>query len=242
MISVRRTLLHASWEFKLNIRNGEQLLLLVVIPLTVLITLSQTSVIGGEKWDVNQALASAVTISLLAAGFTSLAIATAFERRSGTLITMGVTPLSRMELVLGKSIAAVYLALISVTSLVIGSLVLGWRPSINFVAILPLIVLAIWSVSGWAFLLAGTLRAEAVLALANTIFVVALVLGGVIVTFDGVLGLVTTLLPPGAIHTAASFAMDYSNNGGASLITSLIVLSAWGALGTFTAAKKFRWR
>ncbi|MCF8529743.1 MAG: ABC transporter permease [Candidatus Nanopelagicales bacterium] len=242
MISVRRTLLHASWEFKLNIRNGEQLLLLVVIPLTVLITLSQTSVIGGERWDVNQALASAITISLLAAGFTSLAIATAFERRSGTLITMGVTPLSRLELVLGKSVAAVYLALISVTSLVIGSLILGWRPNINFVAILPLIVLAIWSVSGWAFLLAGTLRAEAVLALANTIFVVALVLGGVIVTFDGVLGLVTTLLPPGAMHTAASFAMDYSNNGGASLITSLIVLSAWGALGTFTAAKKFRWR
>ncbi len=242
MISVRRTLLHASWEFKLNIRNGEQLLLLVVIPLTVLITLSQTSVIGGERWDVNQALASAITISLLAAGFTSLAIATAFERRSGTLITMGVTPLSRLELVLGKSVAAVYLALISVTSLVIGSLILGWRPNINFVAILPLIVLAIWSVSGWAFLLAGTLRAEAVLALANTIFVVALVLGGVIVTFDGVLGLVTTLLPPGAIHTAASFAMDYSNNGGASLITSLIALSAWGALGTFTAAKKFRWR
>ncbi len=242
MISVRRTLLHALWEFKLNIRNGEQLLLLVVIPLTVLITLSQTSVIGGERWDVNQALASAITISLLAAGFTSLAIATAFERRSGTLITMGVTPLSRLELVLGKSVAAVYLALISVTSLVIGSLILGWRPNINFVAILPLIVLAIWSVSGWAFLLAGTLRAEAVLALANTIFVVALVLGGVIVTFDGVLGLVTTLLPPGAIHTAASFAMDYSNNGGASLITSLIVLSAWGALGTFTAAKKFRWR
>lgn len=242
MMSVRRTLLHASWEFKLNIRNGEQLLLLVVIPLTVLITLSQTSVIGGEKWDVNQALASAITISLLAAGFTSLAIATAFERRSGTLITMGVTPLSRMELVVGKSVAAVYLALISVTSLVIGSLVLGWRPSINFVAILPLIVLAIWSVSGWAFLLAGTLRAEAVLALANTIFVVALVIGGVIVTFDGVFGVVTMLLPPGAMHTAASFAMDYSHNEGASLTTSLLVLSAWGALGTFTAAKKFRWR
>jgi hypothetical protein len=41
-----------AWEFKLSLKNGEQFLLLVVIPVAVFLTLTQTAVIGGGKWDI----------------------------------------------------------------------------------------------------------------------------------------------------------------------------------------------
>ena len=68
-----------AWEFKLSLKNGEQFLLLVIIPVAVFLTLTQTAVIGGGKWDIAEALSVSITVSVLAAGFTSLAIATAFE-------------------------------------------------------------------------------------------------------------------------------------------------------------------
>lgn len=237
-----RTLNHALWEFKLNVRNGEQILLLIVIPLIVLFTLTRTAVIGGEQWSVPQALSVSLSISIIAAGFTSLAISTAFERRSGTLLAMGVTPLTRIELVLGKGISIFLLAAVSAVVLASASIILGWRPELLALTALPIMLLGILSVSGIAFLLAGTCRAELVLALANGIFVIAMIFGGIIFQFEGFLQFVTNLFPPAAIYELLTGAIGGARETVDSYLLPLLVLSIWAVAGNLIAARLFRWR
>jgi ABC-2 type transport system permease protein len=231
-----------AWEFKLSLKNGEQFLLLVIIPVAVFLTLTQTAVIGGGKWDIAEALSVSITVSVLAAGFTSLAIATAFERRSGTLVTMGVTPISRVELVTGKTLSTVYLAAISALILGVVALVLGWRPTLSATLIPLILILGIASVTGFAFLLAGTVRAEAVLALANGIFVFAMIFGGIVFQYSGILGTVIELFPPAALSNCMSHALDSTPQDSLPLLVSIGVLLAWSVAGTLASAKFFKWR
>ena len=240
--AIARTFRHAWWEFRLNVRNGEQLLLLVIIPLIVLVTLTQTSVIGGEQWTVARALSASLSISIIAAGFTSLAISTAFERRSGTLLAMGTTPLSRLELVLGKGISIFLLGVLSASALAIVSMFIGWRPQISALLIFPVLLLGILSVSGVAFLLAGTCRAELVLALANAIFVIAMIFGGIVFQFDGFLQRIVDLFPPAAIYTLLANLVGASSQLNQSTIGAALLLSIWAVAGNLLAARLFRWR
>jgi len=231
-----------AWEFRLSLKNGEQFLLLVVIPVAVFLTLTQTAVIGGGKWDIAEAFSVSITVSVLAAGFTSLAIATAFERRSGTLVTMGVTPISRVELVTGKTLSTVYLAAISALILGVVALVLGWRPTLSATLIPLILILGIASVTGFAFLLAGTVRAEAVLALANGIFVFAMIFGGIVFQYSGIVGTVIELFPPAALSNCMSHALDSTPLDSPPLLVSIGVLLAWSVAGTLASAKFFKWR
>lgn len=238
----RNTFRQAAWELKLNVKNGEQLLLLVLIPIAVLVTLTQTSIISGEKWDVASALSVAITVAILAAGFTSLAISTAFERRSGTLVTMGVTPISKVELVTGKTLSTLYLATISTLILLLVSLVLGWVPTLQAIFIPLSLMLGIASVTGLAFLIAGTMRAEAVLAVANAIFVMSMIFGGILFQYSGFAGVVTNLFPPAALSNCMSFAFNTSSADSPNLFISVGVLVGWSIAGTFAAARYFKWR
>lgn len=241
MIS-RNVFRQGAWEFKLNVRNGEQFLLLIVIPIALFVTLTQTSIIGGSEWDIAEALSVSITVSAIAAGFTSLAIATAFERRSGTLITMGVTPITRLELVAGKALSTIYLAMISTAILIVVALAFGWRPSVSSLIVPLALILGVASVTGLAFLLAGTMRAEAVLATANGVFVFAMIFGGILFQYSGVLGTMVNLFPPAALSNCMSHALGSATSGSPLLLGSIGVLIAWSLAGTLLAAKFFKWR
>lgn len=233
---------HALWEFRLNIRNGEQVLLLILIPLIVLITLTQTSFIGGQRWDISSAFTTVITISTLAAGFTSLAIATAFERRSGALAFMGTTPLSRGQLVIGKGLATYALSLGSTIVLGLTSIAFGLELSPTMLVIPAVLILGILSVSGFAFFIAGTIRAEAVLALANGIFLVVIFFGGVIFALPSEAQRVLEFFPPLALKNLldALTMESMPTNGQAAL--GVIVLTLWAVVGNLAAARFFKWR
>lgn len=240
--SLNRAMKQAAWEFKLNVRNGEQILLLVVIPVIVYFALTRTNFIGGASWDAQSALSVAVTIAMLAAGFTSLAIATAFERRSGTLLYMGTTPVTRLELVLGKSFSTFLLAMVSSFALCVVALITGWQPTSKTVLFVGVLLVGTLSVSGYAFLMAGTMRAEAVLALANGIFVVVLMFGGVIFQYNGIGATISSLFPPRALLILSDWALGGTSAFDSPVWISVIVLIAWGFLGNFLASKFFKWR
>jgi ABC-2 type transport system permease protein len=240
--SINHAMKQAVWEFKLNARNGEQLLLLVIIPVIVYFALTRTSFIGGASWDAQNALSVAVTIATLAAGFTSLAIATAFERRSGTLLYMGTTPVTRLELVLGKSLSTFLLALVSSFALCVVALITGWQPTGKALLLVGVLLVGTLSVSGYAFLMAGTMRAEAVLALANGIFVVVLMFGGVIFQYNGIGATIASLFPPRALLILNEWAVRGANPSETSVWISAIVLISWGVLGILLASKFFKWR
>ncbi len=91
-----------------------------------------------------------------------------------------------------------------------------------------------------ALLLAGTVRAEAVLALANLVWVLLLAAGAVVVparTLPAGLESVAAWLPSGALGEALRAALTH---GGVDL-RALAALALWGAVGTLAARRLFRW-
>ena len=105
---------------------------------------------------------------------------------------------------------------------------------------------AVFAVAGsWAFvalalLLAGTLRAEGVLALANLLWVALLALGGVIVPRGQLpvgLSHLAAVLPSGALGDGLRAAFVHGRLAG----VPLLVLLAWAVAATVLASRTFRW-
>jgi ABC-2 type transport system permease protein len=89
--------------------------------------------------------------------------------------------------------------------------------------------------------MAGTLRAEATLALANLLFLVSLVIGGVIMPLDklpATVAAASALLPPAALTKALTIGLG-GTTGDAT--ESVVVLAVWAVLLAGLAARKFRW-
>jgi ABC-2 type transport system permease protein len=242
MISVRRLRIQTQWEFLLNARNSEQALLLVIIPIVILFVLVKTTIVGGASSPIESAFATVITISTFAAGFTSLAIATAFERRSETLVFLGTTSLTRTEVVFAKSLGSFLLAAFAGVFTLIAALVLGWTPTFGALLVPIWIVLGVFSVSGFAYLLAGTLRAEAVLAIANAIFVFVLIFGGVIFAFGKSVTDILGFFPPLALKAVLEFSVTTTNTVDVNVIKAMLVLLAWGVVGHVLASRFFKWR
>ena len=99
-----QVLAQASMEARLLLRNGEQLLLAVVIPLIVLV--GGVAGAGPSTWTshppVDVLTPGVLALAVMSTAFTSLAIATGFERRYGVIKRLGASPLPRSGLLLGK--------------------------------------------------------------------------------------------------------------------------------------------
>jgi ABC-2 type transport system permease protein len=177
----------------------------------------------------------------MSAAFTSQAIATGFDRRYAVLRYLGVTPLGRGGLIAAKILATLAVELIQV--LVLGALAvgLGWRPDLGGLPYAVLfLVLGTWAFVALAMLLAGTLRAEAVLALANLVWIVLLAAGGVVVPrsqFPETAANVAGLLPSAALADGLRAALIDGRLDG----LALAVLAAWAAGCSVLAARWFRW-
>ncbi len=236
---------HAAMETRLLLRNGEQLLLALVIPLLVLLGGAEAGGVidlgAGRRIDV---LAPGVmALAVMSTAFTSLAIATAFERRYGVLKRLGASPLPRTGLLLGKvgsllAVEAVQLSLIAGVGLW-----LGWRPSGGAGAAFGaglLLLLGTGAFAGLGLLMAGTLRAEATLAGANLVYVVLLAAGAVVLpvsAYPSAMQAVVTMLPSGAL---AEGLRDVTSGAGLGL-TPAVVLALWAVAAAALTARTFRW-
>lgn len=224
-------------------RNGEQVMVTLLLPLIALVALGGTQIVDidlGGRARIDVVAPGVLALAVMASAFTSQAIATSFDRRGGVLRLMATTPLGRLGL-LGGKIAAVLL-LQAVQALVVGgaAFVLGWRPAPpEIAAALAVGVLGTAVFTALAMLLAGTLRFEAVLALANLLLVVLTLVGGVLVptdTFPGVAGDLVRLLPSGALGEAVRGAFD----GGVPL-RDVVALTAWAVGLGWATSRTFRW-
>jgi ABC-2 type transport system permease protein len=238
----RRALAQAGFEAMILLRNGEQLLVSVLLPALALVALTLASVpdLGpGRRIDV--LAPGALALAVMSTAFTGQAIATGFDRRYGVLRLLGTTPLGRDGLLTGKVLAV--LAMQTVQAVVLGALALGfgWRPRWSGVPAALLIALAgTAAFVALALLLAGTLRAEAVLAVANLVWVLLLAAGAVLVParhLPGALGVVVGWLPSGALGNGLRAALE----DGRLDVRSLGVLVLWAALAGTATARWFRW-
>ena len=237
----RRVLSRAGFETRTLLANGEQLLVSVLLPSLVLVGLALGSVpdLGpGPRADL--ATAGALALAVVSTAFTGQAISTGFDRRAGVLRLLGTTPLGRGGLLAAKGVAVLSVLAVQVVMLGALGMALGARPDAG--GILPTLVsLLLGSVAfvALALLLAGTLRAEAVLAVANLAWVLLLGLGVVAPTdqLPGALATVAALLPSGALGDAVR--LSFVNGGWP--WSQWAVLVVWAVVGGLLTRRFFRW-
>jgi ABC-2 type transport system permease protein len=237
------------WEVRSTLRNGEQLLLILGIPVLLILVGSWLPGLGIAP--ASNGIAPMLSASVLACGFTSLAIATAFERRSAALTFLATTPLGRLGLLAGKFIAVAIVSCVSICAVVVAALVVGWRPGSITAGdvIVSLVALALTGIActSWGLLLAGVLRAEAVLALANAVFLALVFLGGIAVPLNALPSVwshVAQFLPTGALITALRSTSGYGGAGDQSpmvIVVAMLALVIWSLLGSALALRYFHW-
>ncbi|WP_298460176.1 ABC transporter permease [uncultured Cellulomonas sp.] len=240
----RRVLTQTAFETRAILRNGEQLLITLVLPVLLLLVLTRTTVIeldtgGGTRVDL--VAPGVLALAVMSTAFTSQAIATSFDRRNGVLRLLATTPLGRGGLLAGKVLGVLVVEVVQVVVLGAVALGLGWDPAVAGIGPAALaVLLGTAAFTSLALLLAGTLRAEAVLALANLVLVLLAVAGGIVAPADqlpGPLSVVAGALPSGALGEAVRSAL----RDGVLATGPVLVLAAWTAALSGLAARLFRW-
>lgn len=228
-------------ELKLLLRNGEQLLLTMFIPITLLVGLTLLP-LGSSFGDTPAARANTfvpliMALAVIATAFTGQAIAVAFDRRYGALKRLGATALPVWGIIAGKSLAVVTVVLLQAILLGAIGFALGWRPSIAGLGLGGVVIaLGTAGFAALGLLLGGTLRAEIVLAVANLMW---FVFGGfAALTLEPVPRAavwVARLTPSGALTEALTRALTLSVNW-----FGIVVLALWGVLAGLGALRWFR--
>lgn len=235
----QRVLAHAATEARLIVRNGEQLVLALVIPLTILFGTR----FFGERFGLDfQAMTpSVLSLAMWSTCLTTLAISTGFERRYHVLERMAATPLGKPGVLLGKALSIAAIATGQAVVLTASGLALGWHPQPTAAALAVsalTAVLAMASFSGLALVMAGSLRPEATLAVANLLYLVGMPLGILIpvAAYPAWAQPVLSALPTAALGESMRAAAESTT-----LWWPLGVAAAWALLLWFVTRKVFSW-
>jgi ABC-2 type transport system permease protein len=237
--AARRVLSHGLLETRLLVRNGEQLLLALVIPIAILVG---GRVLSGPSGELATLAPSVLGLAIWSSAFTSVAIATGFERRYGVLERLAATPLGRTGLLLGKCAAVTVVVVGQLIILAGTAIALGWRPTVTPPAALAALatgLLAGATFVALALLLASRLRAEVTLAVANLVYVVMLAGGALLVPlarYPAAMRPVVELLPTAALGEGLRSAAL-----GQPLGWPFLVLLGWLVLAGLLVRKGFRW-
>ena len=230
-------------EVTLTVRNGEQLLVNLFIPLGLLVFFSKVQVLNSDEADPVQFLAPAVlALAVMSSSLVSLGISTGFERFYGVLKRLGATPLGRPRWVAAKFGSVLAIELAQWTVLIVAALLLGWSPDHGgWVTSVIGALLGTAAFGGLALLMAGTLGGMANLAATNGLFLALMVTGGMVVPFEempGALQAVAKILPaaPLADVMIGSLRLGEPVHSG-----SWAVLAAWAAATPVLAAWRFTW-
>lgn len=240
---IAATLAQTAIELRFSLRRGENMLVTILIPAAVLIFFASVDVLpSGSGRPVDFLLPGSIALAVIATGLVSLGIATAYERQYGVLKRLGGSPLTRSNLIVAKIGGVLTVEAFQVALLVAIGLGLGWSPGPGTsVALLVLIlVLGTAVFAGLGLLLAGALRAEVTMALANGLFLGSMLLGGIIVPLDRLPGAVAGVAAwfPGAA-LADGLRIAFGTAGDAAL--PLAILSAWAIGAVVLAARTFKW-
>jgi ABC-2 type transport system permease protein len=230
-------------EVRTTLRNGEQLLLTLVIPLVLLVGLSRLPAdLVGSSPVIDAVTPGILALAVISTAFTGQAIATGFERRYGVLTLLGSTPLGRDGLLLAKTLGVLAVEAVQVGVLTVTAYALGWRPAGSLLAAAVLLVLGTATFTALGLLLAGTLRAEATLAVANGIYLLLIAVGGVVYAADRLpepVSSVVALLPSAALGQGLR---DVLLSGSAFPWGQAGILVVWGGLAAWATSRTFRWR
>jgi ABC-2 type transport system permease protein len=239
---LRRIVLHGKYEAVTMLRNGEQLILAVVLPLLALVGLTVTPLLDGMgDTRVNVAVPGILALCAMSTAFTGQGISTGFDRRYGVLRFLSTTPLGRAGLIAGKIIAV--LAVLALQVLVVTGVAfsLGWQPEASgWLLGLALLVLGAAAFTAIGLLVAGTVRPEATLAITNLLWILLGALGGIVIPAERLPRLAQDsvhLLPSGALGEGLRDAFLHGTLNG----NAVLVLLLWLVLAGAAAIRWFKW-
>ncbi|QKT07405.1 ABC transporter permease [Gordonia sp. X0973] len=236
-------LAQASLELRLLLRNGEQLLLTMFIPVTLLVGLCAVplSVDAGDSAAAraHTFLPVILAVAIMSTAFTGQAIAVGFDRRYGALKRLGATAIPRWGIIAGKSLAVLVVVVMQMVLLSAIAAAFGWRPNASGMGYAAAaIVLGTVMFAALGLALGGTGKAEVVLAVANLVWFVLAGLASLVVLGSRVPDAARSVAkgtPAGALADALRCAGD-----GRLAVVSFIVLAVWAAAGVTAAVKWFK--
>jgi ABC-2 type transport system permease protein len=230
-------------ELRLALRHGEQVLLTMLVPVVLLVGLTLLAVVPLPEPRIATVAPSVLALAVMSTAFTGQAIALGFDRRYGVVRRLAATALPRWLLVAGRLVAVLGVVAVQVVLLGAIAAALGWRPApagVGWALLLVLLGCAAFAALG--MLLGGSLRAEITLAVANLVWFVLLLAGGIVIPvgqLPGPLATVAAALPSGAL---AEGLRDTLATGAPPAAGTVLVLLAWTAAGTALAIRFVRLR
>ncbi len=239
--STRAVLAQSRVELLLTLRRGESLVVSIAIPVGVLVFFTKVAVVQTSLRDPVQFLVPGVlALAVMSTAMVSLGIATGYERRYGVLKRLGSTPLSRAGLLTAKTVSVLALEVIQALILLGVGAALGWHAEGGIAAAIGLLLIGTVAFAGIGLFFAGTLRAEANLAVANGLFLALLFLGGMAYPLDKLPAALQTFargLPAAALSDTVRQALSASPVS----VGALVTLIAWAIGAPVLAARTFRW-
>lgn len=239
----RAILAQTRLELKLTLRRGENVLVTIVIPLVLLIFFASARLIPGDgQQPLDYLVPGILSLAIISTGMVNLGISTAYERYYGVLKRLGGSPLPRWGLLVAKALSVLALEVFQVASVLAVAVVgFGWTPRVQPTFALLAFVLGTLTFSALGLAMAGGLRAEATLAIANGLYLVFVLLGDVFVPISHLPPLLQPLsqvLPASALSDTLRFAF-----GGIAEppIAALALLTLWTVGAGALAIRAFRW-
>lgn len=225
-------------ELLLTLRRGEAVLLTLIIPVGLLVFFGTTELFAVTVEFITPGL---LALAVLSSSLVSLSIATGYERKYLVLKRLGATPLPRSVLFVAKAISVLVLEILQIGLLLgVAALFFGWRADLDWWLMTGALLLGTAAFSGIAMLMAGTLRAEATLALSNGLYVMFLLVGDVIFPLES---LPDAIVRIGQVLPAAPLAGLFRAAVGQSelLAAHAVILIGWALLIPPLAVRFFTW-
>lgn len=220
--------------------HGERLLVTFIMPIAGLILFSSTPIIStGKISRIDFFTPSVLAIAMISTAMVNLSIATGFERSWLVLKRLRSTPLSSMTLIVAKLVSVLIIEFLQVVTLVIIALGLGWHLNGNLGLAILVGLAGTTAFAGIGLAMAGTMRAEMVLAFVNGIYLVLIGISGIMFPLVdmGSFAKIARLLPSTALADALRGAL--TTNGNVPL-EAAIVLIVWAIAAPGVAIALFR--
>jgi ABC-2 type transport system permease protein len=239
--AVRTVAAQTRLELVLTLRRGESLLVSFLVPVGILVFFAKVDAVNTTlKHPVDFLVPGTLALAVMATAMVSLGIATGFERRYVVLKRLGSTPLSRGGLLIAKTVSVLAIEVAQAAVIIGTGAALGWSADRGLLLALGMLLLGTVAFAGLGMLMAGTLRAEATLALANALFLLLLFLGGMaypLSRLPDVLESIAKALPAAAL----SDSLRHAFRDGSVPWSSAGVLLGWAIGLPVLAARLFRW-
>lgn len=230
-------------EIALASRQGEQLLVSLGVPLMVLVFFSNMDILPtGTDEPIDYLAPAVLALAVMSTAMVSLGIGTGFERTYGVLKRLGASPLGRGRWIAAKITLVLLTEAVQWTVLIATAWLLGWQlPGVGWFAAVVGALLGTAAFAGLGLAMAGTLPGVVTLALANTVYFLLLLTGGMVVPLEELPGPIAAgakVLPAAPLTEVITGSLGGQTTIGA---WAWPVLVAWAIIAPVVAAVAFRW-